>query len=254
MLVTDVKSIEYQYQVPFVVWTFWAGNAMEGNRLLSFQILQQNIGVPIFLVSPQNWHLLELPEHPFHPAFPYLSVVHQSDYIRIYLLHHYGGAWHDIKATEVSFAACWEQFENPEVYMIGRKESKNGAARVYDQNGNWMPNFYADLISVTAWIGRGGTPLSQELINNLHLLLDENLAQLKKYPAKHPRERALKGNNFLSRSMERVKNLFTGRQSKYPLPWTVFGNLFHPLNLKYKAHVSIDLPVNSVKNAGVYHR
>ena len=254
MLLSDIKAIDFKHGVPFVIWTFWAGKPMEANRLLSFETLQKNIGVPIFLITPQNWHQLELPNFPFHQAFPYLSVVHQSDYIRIYLLHHYGGAWHDIKATDVSFAECWDKFENPSIYMIGRQESKNGPAKVYDANGNWMPDFYEDLISVTAWIGRGKTPLSEELLNQLHLLLDENLALLKKYPAKHPRERALKATNTFGKAIEKVKNLFAGRQNNYPLPWTVFGNLFHPLNLKYKESVSTGLPVNKVKNAGIYHR
>lgn len=254
MLLLDVKKIESRHNVPFVVWTFWSGKAMEGNRLLSFETIQNNIGVPVFLVTPQNWHQLEISSAPFHPAFQYLSVVHQSDYIRIYLLHHYGGAWHDIKATEVSFSACWEVFENPSVYMIGRKESKNGPARVYDENGNWIPDFYKELISVTAWIGKGKTPLSEELFQKLHLLLDKNLEQLKKYPAKHSRERALKGTNFFSRNFEKAKNLFSGRQNNYPLAWTVFGNLFHPLNLKYKENIVTNLPVNAVKNAGIYHR
>ena len=40
----------------------------------------------------------------------------------------------------------------------------------------------------------------------------------------------------------------------YPIPWTLFGNLFHPLNLIFKNHVSKNLPRDTVKNAGIYHR
>lgn len=254
MLLDALAQLTYKNDVPFVVWAFWAGKDMEGNRKLSFETLRNNIGVPVFLVRPENWRALELKVAPFHPALKYLSVVHQSDYIRIYLMHHYGGAWHDVKATEVNISACWDTFKNPQIFMVGKPEVANGPAAVFNEEGKWMPDYYRELISVTSWIAKKQTPLSKNLFDAVNTLLDHHFETLKKHPARHPRERALKGKKPLSRFIERLSNRISGRSSNYPLPWTVFGNLFHPINLKYKDHIDRNLPKDAIKNAGIYHR
>lgn len=246
----DLKKVN---GVPFVIWTFWSGKKMNSNRFLSFNLLIQNIGVPVFLVDKSNLYTLEVKGYPFHKAFKYLSSVHQSDYIRAYLLHHYGGGWHDIKATESNFAHVWDEFIKSDTYIVGRPEIMKGAARVFNE-GKWIPDYYEDLISVTSWVGKPYTPLSEKLINKFDSYLEENYEVLKKYPAKHPRERALKGKTFFIRTLEKLKNKYTGRQNNYPIPWTLFGNLFHPLNLEFSKNVSKSLPKDKVKNAGVYHR
>src|SRR5690606_35753476 len=101
-VINSLEQIEYINGVPLVIWCYWAGEPMNKNRQISFYTLVDNIEVPVFLIDRTTIKSVEVPAHPFHPTFPYLSAVHQSDYIRIYLLHHYGGGWHDIKATEVS--------------------------------------------------------------------------------------------------------------------------------------------------------
>lgn len=240
--------------VPFVIWCYWAGGSMNENRHLSFNTLVDNIQVPVFLINKDNLHQIRLPKHPFHPAFPYLSAVHQSDYIRIYLLHHYGGGWHDIKATEVSYKEVWSEFENPNIYLIGRQERIGGSATVFDEENRWMPDYWADLISVTSWVGRPHTELSQAMMDGIDELLDINLETLKRYPAKHPREKKVINKNIVITYLTKIKNMLTGRNNHYPLPWTVFGNIFHPLNYKFKDHISLTLPRDKIKNAGIYHR
>jgi len=250
----ELKDITLVNGVRFVVWCYWGGGAMTKNRALSFDLLQQHVGVPVFLVTPERIAELEVSGHSIHPAFPYLSAVHQSDYLRIYLLHHYGGAWHDIKATQVSLAPAWKNFADPAVYLVGRPERAGGPAAVYDDNGRWMPDYWEQLISVTAWVGRAGTPLTEALYERLHQLLDTYYPDLKAHPAKHPREKKITKKNFLHGLFIWAKCLLTGRNSRYPLPWTVFGNIFHPLNYRFRDHIRRDLPQDTVKNAGVYHR
>lgn len=253
MIINKKEDINLINDVPFVIWTYWAGKEMKGNRLLSFNLLVENTGVPVFLVDDSNLHTLEIKEYPFHEGFKYLSAVHQSDYIRAYLLHHYGGGWNDIKATESAYTKVWDEFIHPDIYIVGRPEIKRGAARVFDGD-KWMPDYYQNLIAVTSWVGRPYTPLSEKLMRKFNDFLEENIDELKKHPARHPRERALRGESFLSRTIEKVKNRFSGRQNNYPLQWTLFGNLFHPVNLEYQDHVSMSLPKDKVKNAGIYHR
>ncbi len=251
---TNITQIEKVNDVSFVIWCYWSGKSMSKNRSLSFNTLVENIGVPVFLVNSENIKQIEKATHPFHKAFPYLSDVHKSDYVRIYLLHHYGGAWHDIKATEVSFKDAWSEFTDPTIYMIGRPERLGGPAKVFDDENRWMPDYWQDLISVTSWIGRPNSDLSQAMLNDVEELLDQNLNDLKKYPAKHSREKKKTGKNLFSKLAISAKNLLTGRNNNYPLPWTVFGNVFHPLNYKFKNHISLNLPKDKIKNAGIYHR
>jgi hypothetical protein len=252
--VDNITQIEKVNDVSFVIWCYWSGKAMSKNRLLSYNTLIKNIGVPVFLVTNENIHQIEKPAHPFHKAFPYLSDVHKSDYVRIYLLHHYGGGWHDIKATEVSFKDAWSEFSDPSIYMIGRPERLGGPAQVFDNDNRWMPDYWQDLISVTSWVGRPNSDLSSAMLNDVEALLDKHFDNLKKYPARHSREKKVVGKNVFSKLSIRIKNLLTGRNDNYPLPWTVFGNVFHPLNYKFKKNISLNLPQDNIKNAGIYHR
>ena len=252
--INNPSQLTCQHQVPFVVWCYWEGAPMNANRLLSFEYLQKNIHVPVCLITKDNLSAFIKPEFPLHEAFPYLSAVHRSDYIRAYLMHFYGGAWHDIKATEVSFRDCWNEFENPDIYLIGRPENQKGAARVYDEHNRYMPDYWKELVAVPAWIARGNTTMTTEIYAGFLKLLDNNLEALKKHPAKHPREKFIQPKNIFHALVIRLKHLYSGRNPNYPLPWTVFGNIFHPVVYKYREHVSYNLPVNKIKNAGIYHR
>jgi hypothetical protein len=247
----DIESVN---AVPKVVWCFWAGGRMNDSRTLSFQMLRENIGVPVCMITPDNLAQFILTDSPLHASFPYLSAVHQSDYIRAYLLHHYGGAWHDVKATKVSFEKVWEGFSDPRIYFIGKPEIEGGPARIHDEQGRWMPDYWKELVSVVSWVGRAKTPFSNALLENLEAFLDKNLELLKKYPGKHPREKKIEANNFFSKNLKKLTYKIQGRNADYPLPWTVFGNIFHPLNYGYRENILKTLPVDSMKNAGVYHR
>src|SRR5690606_24541716 len=112
----------------------------------------------------------------------------------------YGGGWHDIKATEVSFKEVWPDFADPTIFLIGRPERENGPAQVFDNEGRWMPDYWPELISVTAWVGRKNTPLSEMMYTEINKLLDENALKLQQHPARHPRERKINSNNFLSKT------------------------------------------------------
>jgi hypothetical protein len=231
----------------FVVWCFWWDGQKNENRLRSLNLMKSNLGVPLCLVTKENIHEFILPEYPLHAAFEWLSDVHKSDYIRIYLLHHYGGGWHDIKPTQVNFSQVWEEFSDPEVYFVGRPEIKGGPAKVFDREGRWMPDYWSDLVGCGWWVGRPNTPLSSEMYHDINQLLEKNYEALKKTPAKTPFDKKKK-KKFL-----RIPFLASGEKG-YPLPWTVFGNIFHPLNFKYREHVRNTLPADRLNNIGLPYR
>ncbi len=247
-------GINKQHGVNLVIWSYWSGSGMNSKRQLCYTTMKEHIGVPVILVTPENIKHYVLSGHPLHKAFPYLSVVHQSDYLRAYLMHFWGGGWHDIKATKVSFLNAWAEFENQNVYLVGRQESSKGVVKIHDEKGNWMPDHWQEIVGTSAWVGRAQTPFTNELLIKMEALLDQNFEQLKKYPAKHPRERKLPSTNRTQELINRIKNLASGRTHNYPLPWTVFGNVFQPLVLKYKNHIKQTLPRDQIKWAGIKHR
>ncbi len=256
-LYTDMEyysRVSHLHGVPMVLWSYWAEGEMNSARKKSFDLLLDHIGVPVFLLNRFNFREMEVSEFPIHPAFEYLSAVHQSDYVRAYLWHFYGGAWHDVKATKVSFAKSWEIFKDPNVFLVGKPEYPKGPARVLDREGRWMPDYWKDLVSVIAWIGRPKTAFSKEVLLDFHFILDQHIDNLRQNPGRHPREKKIEAKSKWRSKLIKMAYYFDGRGVYYPLPWTLFGNIFHPLNLQYKGHVNRELPFDSVKNAGIYHR
>jgi len=249
MIYTRDDLIQASVDRPFayVVWCFWYEGRMNENRSRSFELMKSNLGVPLCLVTKENINEFLLPEYPLHPAFQFLSDVHKSDYMRIYLLHHYGGGWHDIKPTQVNFSRVWDEFSDPDVYFVGRPEIKGGPAKVFDEEGKWMPDYWTDLVGCGWWVGRPNTPLSTGMFYKINELLDENYEALKRYPAKTPFDKKKKVH------FEWLHFLSIGNKG-YPLPWTVFGNIFHPLNFKYREHIKKTLPTDQIYNLGLHYR
>jgi len=243
----DLAKVSEGKSIPFVVWCFWYNGQMNENRLRSLQMMKTHLGVPIGLVTKDNLENFILPEYPLHPTFEWLSDVHKSDYLRIYLLHHYGGAWHDIKPTKVNYQPLWDLFKDSNLYLLGRPEVEGGPARVFDSEGRWMPDYWPDLVGCGWWIGRSHTPLSKEMYQDINAFLDANYEALKKYPAQTPYDKKKKSHfSWLPFKIFSEKG--------YSLPWTVFGNIFHPLNYKYRMHVQNTLPSDSVYNTGLPYR
>jgi hypothetical protein len=230
--------------VPMVIWCYWAGTHMNENRQRGFEMMQKYMGVPICLITELNINEFIVNGHPFHPAFQYLSPVHQSDYLRIYLLHHYGGGWHDIKPTMVSINPAWDSFKDPDVYLVGKPEIKGGPAKVFNNNGLWMPEYWRELVATNRWVGRAKTPFTYELYNAVNHFLDENMEDLRKNPARNAYDKKKSG--FFS-------GIYSGK-NQYPLPYTVFGNLFHPLNYEYRNHFKRTLPFDEIENLGYPYR
>lgn len=65
---------------------------MPGYLRLCLRSMRRNAGLPVVLVTAGNLRQL-VPD--LHPAYPHLSLPHRADYLRAYLLHHYGGIYLD---------------------------------------------------------------------------------------------------------------------------------------------------------------
>lgn len=224
------KLCLYLYCCPRVLYhtklyCWWTGsNEMSDNRKKCLKsLINTNLEVVFINQNNLNKYLIE----PLHEGFQYLSEMHKGDLSQAYFMHFYGGAYADIKFLYHDWSKCArEVYENESVWIMGYKEKDAGSVafnphdKIYDNSRrNWRK-----LIGNGAFICKPKTPLTHEWYDSVINLLDNNLEKLKKNPAKHPMDHS-------------------SDDSDYPFGWAqVNGEIFHPLILKYTAHVSQNLP------------
>lgn len=220
-----LDGIQYINGVPKVVFIMWFGQmdlepeftVQRYNALVS---LITNIKVPVIFITNENYKSFEKPDFPYHQGFKYLSGNHKSDYLRAYLLHHYGGGYHDIKFRKQSWENEWEKFQDINIWMVGRKEMKPDVI-----GHSSFKKHYSKLVTMGWIICRGTTPYTQELLDSINNILDHHLSVLQQYPALKPRYPEGDGD------------------IKYPLRWIeIMGEISHPLMFKYYIHITYDLP------------
>ena len=106
------------------IFCIWSGNnQMSENRKRCLDSLEKNAGCSVVLVTAENLHSHIIKDHPLHPAYEYLSLTHKSDYLRAYLMYHYGGGYSDIKFNSVS----WEKYFS---YLYNSDKQFSGYAEV----------------------------------------------------------------------------------------------------------------------------
>jgi len=142
-----------------VVYTFWFGPPMSGDRAEAFAQLEAGLGdgVRVVLVTAENLMAFEVEGCPFHPAAVAglwddvddadatsaaasaaprnaggLSAIHRSDYLRGYFMHHHGGGYHDVKPPG---AGTWDAYfallgsygrASEDIWMLGPRETRTG--------------------------------------------------------------------------------------------------------------------------------
>lgn len=199
---------------------------MSSDRRNALTTITENCGVAHAHITRENLLGWVDPLFPIHPAFPYLSAVHQCDYLRCYTLHVYGGGYTDIKPTVVNWRPFYSLLLESPAYGIGYQEvGPHGVARVGGDLEELMKGDYKKLIGLCSMIFRPNTRFTRKWFQSVNTLLDDNYEILRVSPAKHPLDR--RGARFAD-----------GEISKYPLAWTgVGGDIFHPL--VYEFHQNI---------------
>ena len=98
---------------------------MTHNRTAALsQLRRDNPFLEVVLVSPDNLVEWLIPDSPIHPAYERLSLVHRSDYLRSYLMHHHGGGYADIKRDYGDLTPCFDRLENSNrQWLLGYPES-----------------------------------------------------------------------------------------------------------------------------------
>ena len=202
----------------FVVWT--GDNELTPRRATNLKLIEQRIGLPVVLVTPTNLKDWLVPGHPLHAAYEHLSLIHRSDYLRGYLMHHHGGAYVDVKQPLGSWEKTYQQMAaDPEAWVTSYSSS----------HANWIGKLEGRigldiLVRYRLMFGKGGfmmrsqTPLTSEWMDEVHRRLNEAAEVL-----------AESGGGGVYGA------------DGYPFGWTdLLGRVLDPLTLKYQAHVRYD--------------
>lgn len=230
-LVCDPPSSDapQQTEVPRRIWCAWTGdNELSENRRRGLaSIHESNLDAEVILVTPDNLADYVLPEYPLHPIYEHLSLVHRSDYVRCYLMHHYGGAYTDIKRQRGSMTEAIDLLNaDPEAWvvagpiaampgLVGHRETR--LEREARHNFPILP-------CGGAFAVRAHTPLTTEWYAELHRRCDYYFEPASRNPGGvwglwHPN----------------VHN------TRYPIHWNELqANIFEPLCLKYNDHIRLE--------------
>lgn len=222
-------------QLPFRVWCIWVGGQeMTEPRRACLQSIRENIGVPVTLITDDTLHEYVVKGYPIHPGYTYLSAVTKGDYIRTYMMHHYGGGYTDIKHTQQSWLPYFEELANNEQkWVCGYKEvNEGGVACLGPEEHELQAELRArwkELVGNCAFVCKSHTPFTEQWIQNLHRVMDSLLPKLQASPAKHPRDA--------------LGHWIHGSYSTFPIRWAqIAGCIFHPLCLQYSDRLLNTLP------------
>ena len=229
----DLEGIKIVNGVPKVVFIFWFSHLdytpeFTTRRFNALQSLINNLKVPVIIITNENYKCWEVLTHPIHKGFKYLSGVHKSDYLRTYMLCHYGGGYHDIKWREKSWENEWEKFLNPNIWLIGRRELKADYIG-YDpeKDEKYVQQEFNKLITMSWVIIRPHNEYIQTLMNKINKKLDDKIDALILKPA--PNARCCIDNGC--------------DKNEYPLRWLeLLGEISHPLLLNYTEYIDFTLP------------
>lgn len=215
-----------------VIFCVWSGsNAMSTDRIQSLFSIFNHAACPIAYLNHLTYPQWIKKEFPLHPAFQFLSETHKADYLRVYLMHHYGGGYTDIKPTFKSWIPFFEAMQHSDKLCAGYTElAPHSVAAVGGALELTLRENYQSLIGLCSFIFRPGSELTRTWMEQTDALLDAKYAALSQHPAAFPQDQF----NLL---------LPDGSASPYPLRWTeLLGDIFHPLIYTFRDQV-LHLPM-----------
>lgn len=203
----------------FLLWT--GHNEISPNRRAGIaSIREANRDLEVVLVTPENLPEWLIPGQPLHPAYAHLSLVHRSDYLRAYLLHHHGGAYADIKPMTGGFGPAIDLLgTDPDAWVVGYREISSDLVGGRDARlGPELRHRYRSIAGAGAFATRPGTPLTGEWLREV----ERRLAYYAEELAEHPGDAV-------------------GSNPGYPIQWIELGaDILYPLEIKHLSHLRYD--------------
>lgn len=228
------------------IFCFWTGeNDIPKIRMENIKCLTVS-GLELCLITNANLHEY-ISKDDLHPAYYNLNLAHRADYLRAYFMHHFGGAYCDIKKITHSWVDTFDKLESDDNLLVaGYPEvGRWGVGNCYENSillnesrfknvyGYFKWRFlqlnYTKLIGNGAFIFKPNTIITHEWWSEVNKRLDALSTELMIYPAKYPRER--------------MGAIYDGAVSKYPVPWSyLLGDILAPIILKNRNKVLKTLP------------
>lgn len=202
----------------FVVWT--GDNPLTDNRKRNLDVIQERLGLPVHVVTSRSLGDWMVEGHPLHVAYPHLSLIHRSDYLRAYLMHHHGGAYLDIKEPLHSWGPSYDDMAaDPERWVTSyRTTDANWIGKTRGLLGLDILVRYQLMFGKSGFMMRSHTPITSEWLSEIDHRLDIAMPELVKNPGD-----------------------VRGANVGYPLSWTdLLARVLDPLTLKYTDHVGYD--------------
>ncbi len=208
-------------EFPARAFVIWAGdNDLTPNRQANLDLIRERIGLPVEVVTPTTVGQWIVPGHPLPQAYEHLSLIHRSDYLRGYLMHHHGGAYLDIKEPMESWRQSYDRMAaDPEAWVTSYSSSHaNWIGKLRGRLGRDVLVHYRLMFGKSGFMMRSHTPLTAAWMAQMDAVLDRRKDLL----AEHP------GGVY-------------GDVAAYPISWTdLLGRVLDPLTLKHLDHVRYD--------------
>ena len=103
-----------------VLYTTWQSGIISPFRENFLQSIRANSGLEVVYLTLDNITDIILPDHPLHPAYPYLTATQKADYLKAYLMNFYGGGYADIKLMQNSWVSAARKLqEDDNLWAVG---------------------------------------------------------------------------------------------------------------------------------------
>jgi hypothetical protein len=220
------------------IFAFWIGDApLSEARLAGLQSLAAVTECKVHLVTDETVSTFILPQAPLHPAYPLLTPIHRSDYLRAYFMHHYGGGYSDIKPTRQTWKPTFETLRSNDAFGAGFPELWKGTGRFHrscvlgdyyylEDRTSWPKAYlryqlqnlrHKSVIGNGAFIFKPETPFTRRWLSIVERRLDLLLPLLRENPGRYPKE--VGGRDYGE------------GPSRYPVPWSfLLGDILGPLS------------------------
>lgn len=216
----DAAHSDGQGEVPRRIFTLWTGDGpLPEARQRGLDALQDTQhGIEVVLVTPESMHEWIVPGHDLHPAYQNLSLVHRSDYLRAYLLHHHGGGYSDVKAPNHHWGPAFEQLAHDDLWLIGYPErSTQWVAQLPRQLGRDLKRNYRIVPGGGSFVARADSTFTREWMAELERRLD-----------------------YLGPLIEQHPGGVRNEVLEYPVSWNdLLAKIIHPLALKHHGRVAV---------------
>ena len=150
------------------VYTFWLDSHISQEKKNLLEKLSSYQDFDLLLIVLINLNSLILRDHPLHEGFQYLSLVHKSEYMRIYTMLFYGGGYTDVQDINASWDPHFKALSESDKWICG-----------YSEN---------DVIGPSAFICKPQNLIIREIYAIMLKILDSKLESLKINPAKSSRD------------------------------------------------------------------